>query len=127
VPWRAAASVAVGLAIGVTPLWGVHWLLVLGVCLLLDLDAVVAFVASNVSLPFIAPFITLAEIEIGAWVLTGHGLPLDVATLRSWGIGPFLRELVVGVALMAAGAALVGGGVAYGVAWLARARRSGNA
>src|SRR5262249_30737884 len=73
---RAAASFAVGLAIGVTPLWGVHWLLVAAVCVPLRLDAGVAFLASNVSLPFVAPFITFAEIELGARVLRGTWLAM---------------------------------------------------
>ena len=68
-PGRAAASVAIGIAVGVTPLWGVHWALVLAICLPLRLDAGVAYLASNVSLPFFAPFITFAEIAVDARVL----------------------------------------------------------
>ncbi len=124
VPWRAAASVAAGLAIGVTPLWGVHWLLVLAVCVPFRLDAPVAFVASNVSLPFIAPFLTLAEIEVGAWVRTGRGISLDVDAVRRQGLAAFASELGVGVAMVAVSAAIVGGGVAYGVASLAQRRRA---
>ncbi len=126
VPWRAAASVAVGLAIGVTPLWGVQWLLVLAVCVPLRLDAPVAFVASNISLPFIAPFLTLGEIEVGAWVRTGSGVALDVATVKAHGVAAFAGELGIGVAVFAVGSAIVGGGVAYTVASLARRRRAGN-
>jgi len=126
VPWRAAASVAAGLAIGVTPLWGFHWLLVLVVCVPLRLDTPIAFVASNISLPFIAPFLTLGEIEAGAWIGTGHGVPLDVDALRAHGFAAFARELGLGVAVVAPVVALVGGGIAYAVASLARARRRGN-
>jgi len=126
VPWRAAASVAVGLAIGVTPLWGAHWLLVLVVCVPLRLDAPVAFVASNISLPFIAPFLTLGEIEAGAWARTGRGISLDVDAVRAHGVTAFAGELGIGVAIFAGGAAVLGGGVAYAVASLARSRRARN-
>jgi SAM-dependent methyltransferase len=77
-PWRAAASVAVGLAVGVTPLYGFHLPIVLAICVPLRLDAPIAYVAANISLPFLAPFLWLAEIEIGAWLRTGIGLALDV-------------------------------------------------
>jgi len=61
--------VAVGLIIGMTPVFGLHWLIVIGVCVPLRLDAGVAYLAANISLPFIAPFITFAELETGAFVL----------------------------------------------------------
>jgi uncharacterized protein (DUF2062 family) len=120
-PWRAAASVAVGLAIGVTPLWGVHWAIVLAVCVPLRLDAPIAFLASNISLPFIAPFLTFAEIEIGAWVRTGHAIAIDREEIRAHGAGAFVAELAIGTALLAPVTAAVGGAIAYAlVAWRRR-------
>ena len=120
-PKRAASSVAVGLAIGVTPLWGAHWAMVLAVCVPLELDAAIAFLASNVSLPFIAPFLTFAEIEIGAWLRTGHALPLDVEAVRTNGVGGFLAELAIGSVVLAIALASLGFAVTY--ALVARKRR----
>ena len=120
-PWRAAASVAVGLAIGVTPLWGAHWAIVLAVCVPLRLDAPIAFLASNISLPFIAPFLTVAEIEIGAWVRTGHAIAIDRDEIRAHGVGAFVAELAIGTALLAPAIAALGGAIAYAlVAWRRR-------
>lgn len=122
-PGRAAASIAIGLAIGVTPLWGLHWAFVLAVCVPLKLDAAVAFLASNVSLPFIAPFLSLAEIEIGAWARTGRGVAIDAAELRAHGVGAFVAELAIGTAIFAPIVAAVGGAIAYAlVAWRASKR-----
>jgi len=112
-PLRAAASVAVGLAIGVTPLWGVHLPLVLAVCLPLRLDAPVAYLAANISIPLIAPFLTMAELEIGAFLLTGHAMSTDVATIRAGGAGAFARELVVGTLVFSPSVAAVGGALAF--------------
>ena len=112
-PRRAASSVAVGLAIGVTPLWGAHWAIVLAVCVPLELDAAIAFLASNVSLPFIAPFLTFAEIEIGAWLRTGRALPLDVEAVRKSGVGGFLAELAMGTVVLAIAMASLGFAVTY--------------
>jgi len=119
--WRAAASVAVGVFIGVTPLWGTHVFLVLP----LRLDARIAFVGSNVSLPFIAPFLTLAEIQLGALARTGATLPIDRATLASHGLAAFAVDLAVGTAVLAPTAALVMGGVTWlAVTMMHRRRRA---
>jgi uncharacterized protein (DUF2062 family) len=99
-PSRAAASVAIGLAIGVTPLWGVHWLIVLAVCLPLRLDAGVAFLASNISLPFIAPFITFAELEVGSRIVRGAWLAMKPEDVKALTFSSFVSELLVGTLLV---------------------------
>ena len=112
---RAALSVAVGLAIGVTPLWGFHFWLVLAVCVPLRLDAPIAYLAANISLPFIAPFLSFAEIEIGARVLNGAWLELSTEAVRAHGFASFLREIVVGTVIFSPSVAVVGGVITYGV------------
>jgi uncharacterized protein (DUF2062 family)/predicted RNA methylase len=122
-PTRAALSVAVGLAIGVTPIYGAHLFLVLLVCVPLGLDAPVAYLAANVSIPPIAPFLALAEVEIGAWLVTGRALALDAATLKTLGAWAFARELVMGTLVFAPAMAFVGGVVAYAAVALVRGSR----
>jgi uncharacterized protein (DUF2062 family) len=122
-PIRAALSVGIGLAIGVTPVYGAHLLLVLLVCVPLGLDAPVAYLAANISIPPIAPFLALAEVEIGSWVVTGHALALDVGTLKTLGAWAFARELVVGTMLFAPAMAFAGAAVAYASMSLVRAAR----
>jgi uncharacterized protein (DUF2062 family) len=119
-PARAAASVGVGLAIGVTPLYGFHLPLVVAVCLPLGLDTPVAYLAANISLPFIAPFLTIAEIEIGARVTTGAWLELTRAALRQYGIKPFLREIVVGTIFFSPSMATLGATLTFAIASLFR-------
>lgn len=117
-PARAAASVAVGLAIGVTPLWGVHWALILGVCLPLRLDAGVAYLASNVSLPFIAPFITFAEIEVGARIVRGAWLAMTVEDAKTLNPKTVVSELAAGTAAVAVLGSTLGYALTYAlVAW----------
>lgn len=123
-PARAAASVAVGIAIGVTPLWGVHWALVLGVCLPLRLDASVSYLASNVSLPFIAPFITFAEIAIGTRLLRGAWPTLGPEEVKRIAFATVLSELAIGTALVAATGAALGAALAYAGTALVRRRRA---
>jgi uncharacterized protein (DUF2062 family)/SAM-dependent methyltransferase len=119
-PARAAASVAIGLAIGVTPLWGFHLPLVLAVCLPLRLDAPVAYLAANISIPLIAPFLTMAEVEIGAFLLTGQALPMDLALVRSRGAGLLVKEVAVGTLVFSPAMAIIGGTLAFFVTRLAR-------
>jgi uncharacterized protein (DUF2062 family)/SAM-dependent methyltransferase len=119
-PARAAASVAVGLAIGVTPLYGFHLPLVIAVCVPLGLDTPVAYLAANISLPFIAPFLTMAEIEIGSKITTGAWLSLTREALREYGIKPFLRQIVVGTIIFSPLVASVGASLTFAVASLFR-------
>lgn len=123
-PWRAALSVAVGIAIGVMPLWGLHWLLVLAICLPLRLDAGVAYLAANVSLPFIAPFITTAEIAIGVRLLEGSWTRITPQTVHSIELRSVLGALIVGTGVVAATGALVLGSLTYAVTTLVRRRRA---
>jgi SAM-dependent methyltransferase len=98
----------VGLAIGVTPLWGLHLPLVLFACVPLRLDARVAYLAANISLPFIAPLIATAEIELGALVRAGHAIPIDRAALHAHGLGAFAGDLAVGTLVLAPSVAAFG-------------------
>jgi uncharacterized protein (DUF2062 family) len=123
-PWRAALSVAVGIAIGVTPLWGLHWILVLAICLPLRLDAGVAYLAANVSLPFIAPFITTAEIAIGARVLEGTWPQITPQMLPTIDLSTVLGALVIGTGVVATIGAITLGSVTYAVTTLVRRRRA---
>jgi SAM-dependent methyltransferase len=113
--------------VGVTPLYGFHLPIVLAICVPLRLDAPVAYVAANVSLPFLAPFLWLAEIEIGAWLRTGQGLALDVATLRAHGFKAFFGELVLGTVVFSPLMAIVGGGITYALVASVRPRRTPDA
>jgi len=123
-PRRAALSVAVGLVIGMTPAFGLHWLLVIGVCVPLRLDTGVAYLAANISMPLIAPFITLAEIETGALVLHGRFMGLHPDDMKTVALGTLALELVVGTLLVAPAGGALGGSLAYAVtAWRQRRRR----
>lgn len=125
-PRRAALSVAAGLIIGMTPAFGFHWLLVIALCVPLRLDTGVAYLAANISMPLIAPFITFAEIETGALLLRGAFMPMGPSDLKNVGIGALAAELAIGTAVLAPVVGALGGSLAYViVAW--RRRRKLNA
>lgn len=108
---RASASVAVGLFIGCLPLYGLHFVLCLAVCLPLRLDLFVAYLAANISNPLIAPLLVVLEVETGALLLTGRTVPFDLERARETGITGFVAQaalgsLVVGAVLAGLGGAL---------------------
>jgi uncharacterized protein (DUF2062 family) len=120
-PRRAALSVAVGLVIGMTPAYGLHLLLVVAVCVPLRLDTGVAYLAANISMPFIAPFITFAEVETGALLLHGRFMAISPSGLKAAGIGTLVAELASGTAVLAPATGALGGALAYAfVAWRRR-------
>ncbi len=109
---RTSASVAVGLFIGSLPLYGLHLPLCLAVCIPLRLDALVAYLAANISNPLFAPFLVMSEVEVGSLLLTGHAVPYDLAQARHTGVGGFMLQagvgsVVVGGLLAALGALIV--------------------
>ncbi|MEI7527265.1 MAG: DUF2062 domain-containing protein [Mariniphaga sp.] len=80
-----AGSVALGLFVGVTPIWGWQIVTTLGLAHLFKLNKFVAVAASNISLPPIIPVIIFVSYFLGGWVLNGqfehfqfiHGLGLQ--------------------------------------------------
>jgi uncharacterized protein (DUF2062 family)/predicted TPR repeat methyltransferase len=121
-PLRAGASVALGLFIGSLPLYGLHLPLCLLLCLPLRLDVVVAYLAANVSNPFVAPFLVTAEIEVGSLLLTGATIPFDVEQARRTGITGFVLQAALGSLVVGSALAVVGGALAYAIANRRRAR-----
>jgi uncharacterized protein (DUF2062 family) len=117
-PRRAALSVGVGLVIGMTPAFGLHWLIVIAVCVPLRLDTGVAYLAANISMPFIAPFISFAEIETGALLLHGSFIAMGPRALHEAGLRTLVAELALGTVVLAPLVGALGGGTAYAlVAW----------
>lgn len=127
-PARAAAAVALGLFVGSIPAYGIHTPVVLAICLLFQLDFLLAWVASNISNPFFSPFLLSGEAQVGAYVRTGAWLDLSYGAVRDLvreqGFGSFLwanlEHIAVGAPFVATGLAVVGAVVAYGTVYARR-------
>jgi uncharacterized protein (DUF2062 family)/trans-aconitate methyltransferase len=95
-PAREAAAIGLGVFIGCSPLYGFHLLLCVAVGWCLGLNRLKMYLAANISNPFAAPFLILAELQTGAWLRRGqlHALTLDaVRNLDPWSFG---ADLIVG-------------------------------
>lgn len=119
-PGRLAASVALGLFIGVQPAYGLHLVLCLALCLPLRLDFVTTYLAANVSIAPLAPFLLVLEVELGALVLTGRLAPFSLEAARQASLAGFATHAMLGALLFGLGLALVGGGVTWALAWRLR-------
>lgn len=80
-PWRLGAATAVGLTIGLTPLYGLHLLICILFAAILRLNKVVVYAAANVSLPVMIPFIAVACIQAAYYAVHGRLLDLSHATV----------------------------------------------
>jgi uncharacterized protein (DUF2062 family)/SAM-dependent methyltransferase len=120
-PVRLAASVAVGLAIGCLPIFGLHLFIVIALALRFRLDGAIAYLAANISNPFVAPFLFTFEVQVGAVLMDGHPLVIgeDVALLAA--LRSFPKYLLVGSPVVAAAFALIAFALVWAIVALKRA------
>lgn len=111
-PRRAAAAVALGLFVGSIPIFGCHTPIVLTVCILLQLDALLAWVCSHVSNPFFAPFLMTGQVQVGAWVREGKPIYMtpEIVMEKS---DSLVSYLLIGAPIVAAALAVMGAVVVF--------------
>ena len=106
-PLGVALSVAVGLGVGLMPLYGMHWALVLLFCWPFRLDAALAFAATMISNPVTLPFLVALELELGAKLVGASALsPAHLIAGDGWSEAAL--QLAVGSSVLAIGVALLG-------------------
>lgn len=125
-PGELGVAVFLGVLVGCSPFYGLHTALVLALGFGLGLNKIVLWVASNVSLPFIAPFIAFGSMHVGHYMLYGGPLPMSLSRARAMVASGSIVE--VGVSLWLywlAGSLVVGAalGAAFAVPTWALARR----
>lgn len=105
-PVRQALSIGLGLYIGASPFLGFHLLLTLVFGWLFRLNRVKAYLASQISNPLFAPVLYATEIQIGAWLRTGHmysRATLAEVQLKGLALDVVIGSVVVGLVLAATG------------------------
>ncbi len=103
-----AFSIALGVFIGLSPFWGFHTLLVISLAVLFKLNKVLAFVASNVSLPPFIPFVIAASLFLGAPFVSGYSNILS-QDLNFELVKNNLLQYVIGSAILASTLSLISG------------------
>ncbi|WP_109098351.1 DUF2062 domain-containing protein [Aquimarina sp. AU58] len=106
-PQKKALSVALGVFIGISPLWGFHTVLVLFFAVVLKLNKVISFAFSNVSLPPFIPFIIFMSLKVGSFVLgepqpsfTNIGENFEmVKSLKTYIVGSFTLAIISSITI----------------------------
>lgn len=112
-PQKKALSVALGIFVGLTPLWGFHTVIVLSLALILKLNKTIAFAFSNVSLPPFIPFIVFASFIVGNFVL-GQNETFNISTITTdFEVLKHLKTYIVGSFTLAAISSVIAGIVSY--------------
>jgi uncharacterized protein (DUF2062 family)/SAM-dependent methyltransferase len=118
-PLQRALSVGIGLFVGCLPVYGLHFPLCVAACVPFGLDLVAAYLAAQISNPWLAPALVTLEARVGSALLGRAPLALDELKLDRFG-DVFERALV--------GSFVVGAGLAFSGALLTLliARRGGE-
>lgn len=70
--FKKAASIALGIFMGIAPVWGWQMVIALSLAILLKLNKAITLVAANISIPPLIPFILFASYLTGGLVLNNH-------------------------------------------------------
>jgi uncharacterized protein (DUF2062 family)/SAM-dependent methyltransferase len=110
---RESLAIGLGLMIGCTPFWGVHFGLCWLVGMAFKLNRLKMYLAANVINPLIVPPLFYAEGQAGALVRRGHFLSLSWDMLSADRIWAFGADLVVGSVVIGVIVGAIGGIVTW--------------
>jgi len=95
-PGREAAAIGVGVFIGCLPFYGFHLLMCWAAGTLLRLNRFKVYLAANISNPLVAPWLVVAELQLGAWMRHGSFQSLSLSAIRETGVGTVGLDLLAG-------------------------------
>jgi uncharacterized protein (DUF2062 family) len=108
-----ASAIGLGLAVGFSPLIGLH----LGMCIalgwLFGLNRLKLYLAANLVFPVIMPAVLFAEVQLGSWLRRGETYALSMDAFSSLDPWHFGLDLLVGGTLLSVGGGLIGGLLTY--------------
>ena len=84
---RETAAVALGVFIGCLPLYGLHLTICWLIGYVLGLNRLKMYFAANISNPFVAPWLVVVEVQVGAWLRRGtfHQVNREyIASTSAW-------------------------------------------
>jgi len=103
-PLRMSLAVGLGLFFGIAPIWGLQMVTAAAVAHFLRLNKAITLLATNISIPPVAPFIIGGAFVLGHWMFTGEVLkfwPPELTGarrfeyLRQWLVGSLALALIV--------------------------------
>lgn len=121
-----ASSVAFGFFMGIIPIWGFQLAIGIPLTLLFRLNKALFLIAANISIFPFTPFIWMASLATGKWVLGYNTWSLDwkqltLERVKQEGIAFFLGGTVLAIAM-----AIIGYLFTYGILFLIRRRKTSS-
>lgn len=108
-PSKKSFSIALGIFIGLSPIWGFQTLLVIFLAIVFKLNKAIAFAFSNISLPPFIPFILYASSKMGQFILDVNYNYTIETFKNNFDITDHLKTYIIGsFSLAILGAALCG-------------------
>lgn len=112
-PKKKALSIALGVFIGLSPLWGFHTVIVIFLAILLKLNKVIAFAFSNISFAPLIPFVLLLSLQTGNWALVIESHYTLEGIRENFDLMQHLEAYLVGSIVLSTSSALVFGVLGY--------------
>lgn len=106
-----SASLALGVFIGIIPIWGFQTIAALGIATALKLNKLLTFAATNISIPPMIPLIVIAALKIGSIVLNTEVDDSEVSSIANF--KNHLIEYILGSFILAVFSALLVGFISY--------------
>jgi glycosyltransferase involved in cell wall biosynthesis len=110
---KKSLSIALGVFIGIAPLWGFQTIIVIALAIALRLNKVIAFASSNISIPPFIPFIIYGSLKVGGIFITSKSPLLFNKSITLSAIQDNILQYIVGSILLATISAILLGSIAY--------------
>ncbi|KGO91296.1 DUF2062 domain-containing protein [Flavobacterium subsaxonicum] len=110
-PSKKSFSIALGVFIGIAPVWGLQTISVLFLAYVLRLNKLIAYAFSNVSIPPFIPFIIYASLQIGLFILPGKDVDENLSGMDA--IKQNIVQYLTGSIILATAMAALFGFTAY--------------
>lgn len=107
---RQALALGIGVFIGATPLWGIHFLFCLVAARALRLNPVIMYGGAQVSYPVFAPFLYFGEVQVGRLLREGAFYSMSLAQFRQLSPLTFAVDLLIGSVVLGVVLAVLMGG-----------------
>ena len=103
-----ASSLALGVFIGIIPVWGFQTFLSIFLASILRLNKAISFLGSNISIPPMIPFIVLGSLKIGSFIVPNqHPITLDFNNISFQSIQVHLIQYLIGSIILATFTAII--------------------
>lgn len=112
-PKKKALSIALGVFIGLSPLWGFHTIIVIFLAILLRLNKVIAFAFSNISLPPFIPLVLFLSVQTGNLVLGKESSFTFHEIKQNFSVVQQLETYLIGSIVLSISCAIIFGLIGY--------------